>query len=342
MPEDLLTQGPPATPAAAPEAPAAPAPPTMEQRIAALNPQERQQWELHGDLPKELTPAASSPAAETQPAPSPGAPNPAEGAPAATPETPAPRERRNAAHWDDLTAQLGAARREIELLRASQQAPAAPASAPVTDPAARPAMPTPSESQTWAEYQQSIVEWQREDTAWVQRQIEGVHQRIADQSVTHGYAAQEEAARKEIPDYDEALKAEIPISDFVMQAIPRHKHGARLSYYLSKNPAEAERISRATEVPAGLNWVQQERARGRAEERLAMEFERITASFKGNGVTTPPKTLLAAQPPPSASVNPRATSAPPQDALSAAIAKGDQREFNRIMDEQDIASGRRR
>lgn len=118
---------------------------------------------------------------------------------------------------------------------------------------------------SYEEYIEALTDWKLEQkekarAAEVQRakeqEAEATRRRIAE-----AFEEKMNAAVSKYPDFIDALDADIPMSEAMMQMMVVHPHGLDVAYYLAKNPSEAARISELVPTAA------------------AREFEKIVASL---------------------------------------------------------------
>lgn len=103
-------------------------------------------------------------------------------------------------------------------------------------------------------YIEARAEWKAEQALLKHREAEkkqSVEQTRATeaQKLQARYQDTVEAARVELPDFDEVVgEADIPITDAMRDAILDSPLGAKLTYHLAKHPEEVERIARMSPV----------------------------------------------------------------------------------------------
>lgn len=101
-------------------------------------------------------------------------------------------------------------------------------------------------------YIEARAEWKAEQAVLrreATRQQQSAYEARATEAhkVTARYQQTVEAARVELPDFDEVVEAaEVPITDAIRDAILDSSLGAKLTYHLAKHPEEVERISKLT------------------------------------------------------------------------------------------------
>lgn len=132
-----------------------------------------------------------------------------------------------------------------QALRDKSPEPAKPEPAPKSD-----AKPDPSQFQSQVEYIEALTDWkleQRNQAAKVESEKTAAEKREAD--AVQQFTERMEAYRKSAPDLDEVLADnDAPVSQALAQEIRDHEHGPALLYFLAKNPAEAERLSKLAPV----------------------------------------------------------------------------------------------
>lgn len=199
-------------------------------------------------------------------------------------------------------------------------------------------------------YEKNAKAWDRQEKARAESQQREAqtHQQAMD-----GYKRQVKEAEKKYPDFQAvAFKEDLPLSHVAVYLIPRLENGADVQYWLGKNPAEAARIAKLTD----LNGLDQDDPQGHLE-RLIKENHPVVHQMLGMlraeisripaGSTAPaasPKRHLrevnAASPRPSAEVDIEGSAAPVGDPIKAARAKGNWTLANKLQNEKEIREKR--
>lgn len=102
------------------------------------------------------------------------------------------------------------------------------------------------------EYIEAVAEW-KADQRLAKREQEQAEARAAAEreQIAKRWQKAQEQARKDIPDYDEVIKAsDVQLPGHMHQAILESDVGPRLAYYFSKHPAEAKRFAAMTPTTA--------------------------------------------------------------------------------------------
>lgn len=166
--------------------------------------------------------------------------------------------------------------------------------------------PKPADFKTIEEYTDAVESWAvnkkeiEDKKAATAREAEEQRVKIEKQ-----WREQSAAARKEIPDWEDALASVTePLPQMMMQAILESDHGARIAYMLAKDPEERARIA---QMQPG--WML--RAIGRLEAKVEDQLQEKKPGVELK-VSTPPK----AKPEPITSLRPRAADAPDLENLS--------------------------
>lgn len=166
-------------------------------------------------------------------------------------------------------AQLTKAWREEERKREELERQLAEAKAAKAEPKEPPAKgdgkPDPDDFEVYADYIEALTDWKLEQkekarSAELQRakeqEAEATRRRIAE-----AFEEKMNAAVSKYPDFIDALDADIPMSEAMMQMMVLHPQGLDVAYHLAKNPSEAARIAELVPTAA------------------AREFEKIVASL---------------------------------------------------------------
>lgn len=107
--------------------------------------------------------------------------------------------------------------------------------------------PKPDDFKTVGEYTDALVEWKFAERERKQAEDKA---KAEQQAVIAAHAARIEAAKVEIPDFEEVIsrngELEIPrhVSDFIVNS----DMGAKLMYHLGQNPEEAQRIAKLSPI----------------------------------------------------------------------------------------------
>ncbi len=112
--------------------------------------------------------------------------------------------------------------------------------------------PTRDKYGTYEEFIEARAEWKAEQAA--DRRLREAIERDQESRVHESREKQAkewngkiESARKEIEDFDDVCSdSDAPVTQAMSTAIMESDRGAHISYYLAKNPEEAERISKLT------------------------------------------------------------------------------------------------
>lgn len=199
-------------------------------------------------------------------------------------------------------------------------------------------------------YEKNVKVWDRQEKARAESQQREAqtHQQAMD-----GYKRQVREAAKKYPDFQSvAFKEDLPLSHVAVFLIPRLENGADVQYWLGKNPAEAARIAKLTD----LQGLDPNDPQGHLE-RLIKENHPIVHQTLGilraeisripAGSTAPaasPKKHLrevnAASPRPSSEVDIEGSAAPVGDPIKAARAKGNWALANKLQNEKEIREKR--
>lgn len=86
-------------------------------------------------------------------------------------------------------------------------------------------------------------------------------------TVAQGWESQLTRAREKFSDFDKAVKVQIPITQAMADSLLSSDLGAEVTYHLSKNPSEAERIAKLEHPLAVAREI------GRIEARLSAQTE---------------------------------------------------------------------
>lgn len=157
---------------------------------------------------------------------------------------------------------------------------AAPAETQTTTTEAK-GEPSENDFETHAAYVKALTKWtanQAVEEFKVSQRKEAVTTR--QQTVQQEFKGRQEAFKAATPDFDEVVSAaDVQVSDAVIAEIVESENGPQLQYYLSKNPDEAERLSKLPRL------------------QLAREVGKIESRFSSSQQKTAVKTTTAPPPP---------------------------------------------
>lgn len=316
-------------------------------------------YKLTGELPepKSDVPADSS-TADVQPESSTAATDAA--ATAATEQQQKPKNRDE--NVRNLREKSTAQEREIIALKAKLEVferqsavsrPSAPTTTETTPQAdatenARPEFPDVEAFDDPKKYQAAVKEWQKADTVWVQKQFD---KRITTEKKTETtqkaatqWKERIESAKKEFPDFEAvAFNDKTLVSDAMVKVIQTAENGHLIAYALGKNPAEAERIFKLTNLAEGATPLEIAEAVG----IVKAEFSRIDLASLKKGPKAAPqvkplKEVIASAPRPSAEVDVEGGASPVADPVEQALkdSKNSPAAFARwkkLQNEKDLA-----
>jgi len=178
--------------------------------------------------------------------------------------------------------------KEIEELKRQLQAQPRPVEKPPEPPAGKPQL---RDFETLEAYQEALTNWtidQREQQREAEKKQKAVE--AEDRKLQTDWKSKQSEARKTYPDYDNAVYS-VPVpqgpgTGVIQRAVLEDPNGAKVLYWLAKNPDHLKRITELSPVSA------------------VRELGRISAAFddqsSANG-KSPPKTSSAPPPPPSIS-----------------------------------------
>lgn len=145
--------------------------------------------------------------------------------------------------------------------------------------------PVPESFNSYDEYIEALTDWKLEqkEKARVEEATRAKAAEVETQRrrVAEAFEEKTNAAVAKYPDFVEALDADVPMSEAMMQVMVLHSQGLDIAYHLAKNPAEAARISEL--VPSAA----------------ARELEKIAASLNAPAGTETSKPTTKAPKPPS-------------------------------------------
>lgn len=145
-----------------------------------------------------------------------------------------------------------------------------PGASQTSAPAAK---PTPDQFADYAQYVEAITDWKAEQkVAEALARRDETEQRnraqAAEQARVQTWAERQQAARAELPDFDDVIEASnAPMSGAMREVILESELGPRIAYHLAQHPQDAARIARLPPLAAA-------REMGRIEAALAKPAEK--------------------------------------------------------------------
>ncbi len=127
------------------------------------------------------------------------------------------------------------------------------------------------EAQTYdpEKYQAAVRAWDRrqakkEALAEIDQREQQKSQKSEQQKQAEGWEQKKAVARAKYDDFDDALDADVPITQAISKVLLTSELGADLAYYLGTHPGEAQKIAKMDDIGAAL-------AMGRIEATLAKQ-----------------------------------------------------------------------
>jgi len=213
----------------------------------------------------------------------------------------------------ELRTEIETLQKQMESLRKGEVAPAAPAAAQQSADLQAPVKPNREDYETWEQYDDAKDKWRDEMTAYqMQRRDQERAQEDARKQSETTKKQQEDSwdrrtaeAMAVYDDYEDvtskAFSPEVPINPQTDRHMLFSDNGAKILYYLSKNPEEAKRI-------AALNPAQ-----------TNLEMAALESKFAGSK-SPDIKTITSALPPPK---DFSGRNGSPSDEVVAALEAGD-------------------
>lgn len=257
-------------------------------------------------------------------------------APAVTEQQPKKSRDRD---WNAVKTKLSETEREnialkaqLDLLKSQSagsrpSAPAAnekPVQVEATDDA-RPDIPDIAEFTDEKAYQKAMKDWHKADTDWVKRQMDSrftSEKKTAEtQQAAQGWAQRLDVAKKEFADFEAvAFSDKTPASAAMVRVIQSHQNGAKLAYWLGKNPAEAQRIFALTDTPDGASVAEIAEAVGMVKAEFSrIDLAKLSKSIKAAPAPKPLKEVIASAHRPSAEVEVEGNASPVADPVADAL-----------------------
>lgn len=104
--------------------------------------------------------------------------------------------------------------------------------------------PTPDKYSTYEDYLEALAKHTVTEERQKQKQeSEQEKQKQTRQEKLQGYNERAKEARKSLPDFDDVVDQDLPVSQVMIETITESEIGPHIAYHLGKNPDEAERIA---------------------------------------------------------------------------------------------------
>lgn len=268
---------------------------------------------------------------------------------------------RNDRRWKEITAENARLKAEIEQSRKPPAAaPAISKPVPVTETilSAEPEPPDMNNFTDAKEYHEANKKFFKDTKIWERQEAARTaavdREQRTERETEERFRGDIAKAITKYKDFKAVVfNPQTPMSDAMAHLFPRMKDGAELAYYLGKNPGEAKRITDLTHI----NGLDPEKSvehfahllklnHPLAHEMLGMakaELSRIKISGSAAAPAQKPLTEVLGQRPqsrPSAEVDIEANASVVNDPIRAALKRGDQRTYNRLMNEREMARKR--
>ncbi|HEU4707931.1 MAG TPA: hypothetical protein VFS17_01330, partial [Methylophilaceae bacterium] len=152
---------------------------------------------------------------------------------------------------------------------------------PKDEPAAKPeGKPKQEDFATYEDYLEALAKHTvAEERRKAEAEAEEAKEKQTREAKAKTYAERAEKARERMPDFDDVVDQDLPVSRAMIEVIMESDIGPDLAYYLGKNPDEATRIAQLSPIAA------------------ARELGKIEAKLTPADKTDPPKPSDAPKPP---------------------------------------------